>query len=69
MSTKTDIIIGTFIILVVATLMYLYTISNKIDKIYSEISIKSCDSLPYGIQDKIEQSYDILSSSTCKITQ
>lgn len=69
MSTKTDILIGTFIIVVVATIIYLHTMSNKIDKIYSEISIKSCDSLPYGVQDKIEQTYDILSSATCNTTK
>lgn len=40
-----------------------YKNSGKIDQI-SSIIRNSCE-LPYGLQDKIEQTYEILNSSTC----
>lgn len=46
----------------------MYNVNNTVNKIYSEVHIKTC-SLPYGVQDKIEQSYEILSSATCNTTK
>ncbi len=45
---------------------------SRIDKqeqeILSRIGNSSC-SLPYGVQEKIEQTYEIVSSATCEITK
>jgi hypothetical protein len=75
MEIKTNFYVSYILWLVIALLLiswYTAYISHqtndKIEKIYSSIiQPVSCDSLPYWVQEKIEQTYENITSSTCNI--
>lgn len=55
-----------FWLLVVCAMIYLSGIGDKIDKIYSLSNRSiSCDTLPYWVQDKIEKTYENITSFEC----
>lgn len=70
MSKTTDFILGCILIVLIIIALYQrdrHIIENWIDKKIDQISsmIKNSCELPYGLQDKIETTYEILNSSTC----
>lgn len=55
-----------FWILVVVAFIYLSWLGDKIDKIYSSINRPvSCETLPYWVQEKLEQTYENITSFKC----
>ena len=57
-----------FWIHIVIAFFYIYGTLDKIDKIYSSLNdTVSCNKLPYGVQEKIEQTYENITSATCEI--
>lgn len=70
MNRITDILVWILIILLSIVIFYMYNIDNnqditnkKIDDLSSQIH-NDC-SLPYWVQDKIEQTYEYVTSATC----
>ena len=68
MKLITSFILG-FILASILIGVYTYTIWIKLDKFLSSIDNPVSCSLPYGVQEKIEKTYENITSATCEITK
>lgn len=58
-----------FILAIILIGVYTYTIWIKLDKFISSLDNPVSCILPYWVQDKIEKTYENITSATCEITK